>query len=149
MNNSSVSKKALWTGWILTVLIAGSLIMSAVMKFAKPPPVIDGFKLLGWSENLAFALGILELACTVVFLLPPTAVLGAILLTGYLGGAIATHVRVGDPFISPLIMGVMLWAGIFLREPRLQALIPWRRKNIIGALAKDQTPIAQFEEQKA
>ena len=77
--------------------------------------------------NLALALGILELACTIVYVIPRTAVLGAILLTGYLGGAIATHVRIGEPFLPVILMGVLIWGGLFLRDPRLRALMPLRR----------------------
>jgi hypothetical protein len=101
--------------------------MSAAMKFAKPQPVIDGFTKLGWPEKLATPLGLVELACTVLYLIPQTAVLGAILLTGYLGGAIATHVRVGDPFHTVVVFGVLVWGGLFLRDPRLRVLIPFRR----------------------
>jgi hypothetical protein len=105
------------------------LLMSAVMKFVKPTQVVEGFVHLGLPEKLAFGLGILELACTVVYVIPRTAVLGAILLTGYLGGAIVTHLRVGDAFISPLIFGVLIWTGLFLREKRLRALIPLRSRR--------------------
>ena len=72
-------------------------------------------------------LGILEVACTVIYLIPRTAVLGAILLTGYLGGATATHVRIGEPWFMPVLLGVVVWLGIYLRDPRLRALIPLRR----------------------
>jgi hypothetical protein len=103
------------------------LVFSGVMKLMKPPAAVDGFKHLGWPVELALPLGILELTCTVIYLIPQTAVLGAILLTGYLGGAIATHVRIGEPFISQSIFGVLVWGGLFLRDPRLRALIPLRR----------------------
>ena len=120
------STKMLWTGRIVSAVPVLMLIMSALMKFAKPPPVVEGFAHLGLSVTLAFGLGALELACTAIYLVPRTAALGAILLTGYLGGAIVTHLRVGDPFIGPIIFGVLIWAGLFLREPRLRALIPLR-----------------------
>ena len=122
-----VSKKARWIGRILSVLPALGLIFSGVMKLVKPPEIADGFTHLGWPVNLALALGLLELACTALYLIPRTAALGAILLTSYLGGAIATHVRIGDPFIFLVVMGVMIWGGLFLRDPRLRALIPLRR----------------------
>ena len=102
------------------------LLFSAAMKFAKPPAVVEGFTHLGWPERLTLALGILELVCTVLYAIPRTAVLGAILLTGYLGGAIATHVRIGEQFVMIVILGVAIWAGLFLRDPRLRALIPLR-----------------------
>ena len=125
----TVSKKALWGGRTLGALPLLMLLPSATMKFLKPPEVIEGFVRLGYPESLALGLGILELACTAVYLIPRTSVLGAILLTGYLGGATATHVRVGDPlsmFIIPVILGVLVWGGLFLRDPRLRALIPLR-----------------------
>ena len=124
---AAVSKKLLWTGRILSALPVLMFVFSAVMKFLKPAAVVEGFTHLGYSENLALGLGILELACTVIYVIPRTSVLGAILLTGYLGGAIATHLRVGDPYFSPVILGVLVWGGIFLREARLRVLIPLRR----------------------
>jgi len=106
------------------------LLFSAVLKFLKPPAVIEGFTRLGLPGDLILGLGILETACTVVYLIPKLAVLGAILLTGYLGGATLTHLRVGDPFIAPVALGVLVWGGLFLREPRLRALIPLRRGGV-------------------
>ena len=102
------------------------LLSSAVMKFLKPASVVEGFAHLGYPESLALALGILELACTVVYVIPRTSVLGAILLTGYLGGATATHVRIGEPFFATVVVGVLVWGGLFLRDPRVRALIPLR-----------------------
>ena len=122
----TISKKALWIGWILGILPAAFLLFSAAMKFAKPPPVVEGFTHLGWPDSLALPLGILELSCTILYLIPATAVLGAILLTGYMGGAIATHVRIGEPFWMQSLVGILLWLGLYLRDPRLRALIPLR-----------------------
>ena len=116
-----------WTGWVLTVLPVLGLVMSAVFKFLKPADVLKEFTRLGYTENHAVPLGVTELACTILYLIPQTSVLGAILLTGYLGGAIATHVRLGEGFAPPLIMGIMVWLGLFLREPRLWPLVPWRK----------------------
>jgi len=127
MESTPVSKKALWSGWVMTALPALMLFFSAYMKFAKPPEVVEGFKHLGFPESLAFGLGVLELSCTIIYLIPRTAVLGAILLTGYLGGAIVTHLRLGEPWFMPVILGVLVWGGIFLRDPRLRVLIPFRR----------------------
>ena len=105
------------------------LLMSGVMKLLKPEPVLEGFSKLGWAENLALGLGIVELVCTVIYVIPQTAVLGAILLTGYLGGATATHVRISDPaFFMPIVVGVIVWLGLFLRDGRLRALIPLRSR---------------------
>ena len=120
------SKAMLWTGWVISALPVLGLLFSAAMKFTTSPDLTKGMEHLGWPMNLAVTLGIIELACTILYAIPQTSVLGAILLTGYLGGATATHVRVGDPFIGPIIFGVLIWLGLFLRDPRLRALIPWR-----------------------
>jgi hypothetical protein len=123
-----VSKKALWAGRVLSTLPVLMLLMSAAMKFIKPPPVVEGFAHLGLPEALGIWLGILELACAAAYVIPQTCVLGAILLTGYFGGATLAHLRVGDPFWMPAIVGVLVWGGLFLRDPRLRALIPLRRQ---------------------
>ncbi len=119
-----VSKAALWTGRIMSVLPCLMLLFSAGMKLAHPPQLDDGFKHLGIPVTQAFGLGVLELACTIIYLVPRTSVLGAILLTGYLGGAIQSHLRVGDPYYTQVILGVLLWGGLWLRDPRLRALLP-------------------------
>lgn len=116
----------LWTGYIVSALPAAMLIFSAVMKLMRPTAVVEEFSRLGYSENVIIALGIVELVCTIVYIIPQTAVLGAILLTGYLGGAIATHVRLSEAFVAQAVFGVVLWLGLYLREPRLRALLPWR-----------------------
>ena len=122
-----VSKKMLWIGRILSTLPVLMLLFSAVMKFAKPPAVTESMAKLGIPESLLLGLGLLELTCTILYIIPRTAVLGAILLTGYLGGAILTHLRVGENFIGPIVFGVFIWGGLFLRDPRVRALIPLRR----------------------
>lgn len=121
------STVSLWIGRVLSALPVLMLTMSAVMKFAKPPMVLEGMAKAGWSEDLLLGLGIVELVCTVLYVIPQTSVLGAILLTGYLGGATATHVRVGEPWFGAVIMGVVLWLGLALRDPRLWTLIPFRK----------------------
>jgi uncharacterized membrane protein YphA (DoxX/SURF4 family) len=121
------SKAALIIGWILSIIPAGMFIMSAVMKFMKPKMVIDGMVHLGYPEKLVLVLGIVEITCTILYLIPPTSILGAILLTGYLGGAIASHTRIGEPVFTHIGLGIVLWLGLFLREPRLRPLIPLRR----------------------
>lgn len=123
----SVSKTALWTGRIMSALPVLLLIFSGVMKLAHPPGLDEGFDHLGIPVSHALGLGILELACVLVYLIPRTSILGAILLTGYLGGATAIHVRVGDPFFATPLTGVLIWGGLYLRDPRLRALIPFRR----------------------
>jgi DoxX-like family len=121
------SKTMLWAGRIVSALPVLMLLLSAVTKLVKPDFVVKGFAHLGWDESLALVLAIVELTCTLIYLIPQTAVLGAILLTGYLGGATATHVRVGDPFFGPIVFGVLVWLGLFLRDARLRALLPLRR----------------------
>lgn len=114
-------------GHVLTVLITLMLLMSAVMKFLKPEFMMNDFVgKFGYLEEHAFWIGLTELVCVVLFAIPKTSVLGAILLTGYLGGAAATHVRINDPFIAPIIIGVIVWAALFLRDARIRALIPIR-----------------------
>ena len=120
-----VSKAALVTGWIMTTLPVLMLLMSGVMKIAQTAEVVKGFAT--WPAGSAVSIGILELACTVIYLIPRTAILGAILLTGYLGGATAVTVQQGGPFVLPVIFGVLVWGGLYLRDTRLRALIPLRR----------------------
>lgn len=120
----SVSKKRMWAGRILSALPVLLLLFSAAMKLIRPPELAEAFAHLGYSETLAVPIGILEIACTVVYIIPQTTALGAILLTGYLGGATATHVRAGDPFLMPVVLGVLVWVGLYLRNPRLRVLLP-------------------------
>lgn len=125
---SEQSKAMTWAGRGLTALICIMLTFSAVMKFLNPPEMSEQFVgKFGYPAKLAFAIGVVEVCCMLIYLIPQTAVLGAILLTGYLGGAIATHVRVEDVFIGPAIGGVLVWLALFLREPKLRQLIPIRR----------------------
>jgi DoxX-like family len=126
VQTTSVSKKMIWAGRFVSALPVLMLLASGVMKLIKPPAVMEGFATLGYPDNLAVILGIVEIACTLIYVTPSTSVLGAILLTGYLGGATATHVRVGDPFFAPIILGVLVWLGLFLRDSRLRALLPLR-----------------------
>lgn len=114
-------------GQILTAVIGALLLFSGVMKLVGGPEVAQGFAQLGLPESLRVPIGILEIACVVFYLIPQTAVLGAILLAGYMGGAILTHLRVGDPVYAQIAIGLLVWLGIYLREPRLKALLPLRR----------------------
>jgi len=124
-------KKTSWAGRILSGLPALFLLADSVGKFVRPAPVIEGTVQLGYQESVLIGLGAVLLISTVLYLIPRTAVLGAILLTGYLGGAVATHVRVSDPLFThtlfPVYFGIMLWAGLYLRDERLRALLPLRR----------------------
>jgi len=116
-----------WVGWAITVIVSLLFLFSAVMKLTGLPEVKEGMAQLGLPESLLKPLAILEAACAVVYLIPVTSVLGAILLTGYIGGAICTHWRVGDPFLTQVALGIVVWLGIYLRDARLKALIPLRR----------------------
>lgn len=120
------SKATLWTGYVLTALPAALLTMSAVMKITRADIAVEGFAKSGWPDNALVPIGIVELACVLIYLFPRTAVLGAILIVGYLGGATATHVQQSEPFVVPVALGVVAWVALYLREPRLRALAPWR-----------------------
>ena len=129
LTNTSISPAMLWGSRILSGLPVLLLLFSAVMKLAKPAPVVQEFTRFGFRESSILIIGVLELACTLLYLIPRTAVLGAILLTGYLGGAIVTHLRVSDPVTNygALMFGVFLWGGLYLRDERVRALIPLRK----------------------
>jgi hypothetical protein len=121
------SRKKVWAGRVISALPVLALLFSGSLKLASPPGVVQGFGRFGYPEVLIRVLGIVEVGCTIVYLIPRTSVLGAILVTGYFGGAVATHARVLDPmFLVPLTLGVLAWVGLLLREPRLHLLIPLR-----------------------
>jgi hypothetical protein len=125
----TTSKATLWAGRIISALPVSFLVLDGVIKLANIQPVVDASILLGLPVEIAPGLGILLLACLAVYLVPRTSFLGAILLTGYLGGAMAIHVRVGSELFSllfPIILGVLLWGGLYLRNERLRALVPLR-----------------------
>jgi len=115
----------------LSALAVLFLLFDCVIKLLEVGPVIDSFTQLGYPVSLARGIGILELACLTLYVLPRTAVLGAIVLTGFLGGAIATHLRVGDPLMShvlfPVYIGLLIWGGLFLRDDTLRTLLPIRK----------------------
>ena len=117
---------AVWAGRILSGLPALFLVVDGAMKLVKPDVVVKGTVELGYPESVIFPLGVVLLSCTVLYLIPQTAVLGAILLTGYLGGAIASQVRIGAgvlPVFFPVIIGSLTWAGLYLRDDRLKGVI--------------------------
>ena len=127
---SPVSSKTLWAGRIISALPVVFLVVDGAMKVMKAHVAVEGSIQLGYPENVVVAIGVLLLVCTLLYVIPRTSILGAILLTGYLGGAIATHVRVGNPLFThvlfPVYVGVMVWGGLSLRDKRLRALIPLR-----------------------
>jgi hypothetical protein len=120
----AVSRKARWTGWVLTAIPVLMLVLSAVMKLTNAPGVPEGMQHFGIPATLTAGLGILELACALLYAIPRTSVLGAILVTGYLGGAILTALRVGDSIFIQAILAILAWGGLYLRDPRLRALLP-------------------------
>ena len=123
-------QKRSWSGVILSAIPTLLLLMDAVGKLVKPEPVVAGTVELGYPETVIVPLGIVLLVCTILYAIPKTSVLGAILLTGYLGGAVATHVRVGSPLFThmlfPIYLGIFIWLGLYLRDFRLRALVPLR-----------------------
>ena len=125
--DAPASKIMLWTGRVISTLLVSLLLFSGAMKLTKSADVLAEFDRLGYSDSVILGIGILEIACALVYAVPRTSVLGAILLTGYLGGATASHVRIGDQFFGPVLLGVLVWLGLYLRDPRLRALIPLRR----------------------
>ena len=126
---ANVSKGALWTGRIISGLAALLFVFDGVGHLMKPVPVVEAFARLGYPLSASVGIGLVLLLCTAIYVTPKTWVLGAILLTGYLGGAVSTHVRAGSStfeVIFPVIFGVLVWLGIYLRDERLRALIPLR-----------------------
>ena len=116
-----------WAGRLASALPIALLTFSSGLKLMHAPGFVAMWTgHLGWSEGTLTSIGLLELLCVAVYAVPRTAVLGAVLLTGYLGGAIASHVRLGDPFIVPLALGVLVWGGLYLRDERIRALLPRR-----------------------
>ena len=130
MDSENISNTRVWIGRIASGLPALFLLVDGVMKLIKPAVVVETTMKLGYAESTILPLGLLLIACTIVYLIPRTAVLGAILLTGYLGGAVSTHVRAAEgsfPIVFPVIFGVLIWLGLYLRDTRLQALLPLRQ----------------------
>ena len=123
----ATSRKVVWVGWGISALASLMLGVSAVMKLVGGAEVEQGLAHLGIPRSMLTPLSMLELACTAVYLIPATSVLGAILLTGYMGGAICTHWRVGDPFFIQVVLAIVAWLGLYLREERLKAVLPLTR----------------------
>ena len=127
MSNGSISKVALWTGWVMSAVVILLVLLGSVLKLMKTPSVIEGFALHGVPERLILPVGVIELICVIVYLIPQTSVLGAILMTGLLGAAALSNLRVGDPmYPMPIILGMLAWGGLYLRDLRLRELIPLR-----------------------
>jgi hypothetical protein len=127
---AAASGKIVWVGRVISVLASLVFLLSALMKLKGGPELAQGMAHLGLPESLLMPLAILEISCAVIYLIPATSVLGAILLTGFIGGAICTHWRVGDPFFIQIALGIFVWLGLYLREQRLKALIPLRTPKV-------------------
>ena len=130
-DTAPVSKTMLWAGRIITALVVLFLLFDALIKVMRLPDAIEGTTRLGYPVSLVFGIGLLEFICVVLYVIPRTSILGAILLTGYLGGAVASNLRAGNPLftyiLAPVYFGVLIWGGLFFRDSQLRALIPLRR----------------------
>lgn len=132
-SGSFITTPMLWTGRIVSALPTLFLLMDGIMKLFKPSFVVDATVRLGYPESVIVGLGVVLTACTLLYVVPQTAVLGAILLTGYLGGAVASHLRAGGgwyPVTFPIMVGALLWTGLLLRDARLRELLPLRRPAV-------------------
>jgi hypothetical protein len=129
-SKSTNSKGMLWTGRIFSALAVLVFVFTASFGLLKPEVARQGFEHYNYPEGAMTRILIAEIVCVLVYAIPQTSVLGAILLTGYLGGAVATHFRVGEPFFLPLGVAVFIWLGIFFRDKRLRALVPLRSRDI-------------------
>jgi len=129
------SKKVVWAGRIVSGLVSLAFVMSAMMKLKGGAGPAQMFAHLGLGESLILPIAILELASAVIYLIPRTSVLGAILLAGFMGGAILAHLRVGEPPVVQAVFGILAWLGIYLRDARLRALLPIRSLNSVAAPA--------------
>ena len=126
------AKKRSWAGIVISAIPTLFLLLDAVGKLVKPEAVVTGTVELGYPESVIVPLGIVLLICTALYAIPKTSVLGAILLTGYLGGAVATHVRVGSPLFThmlfPIYLGIFIWLGLYLRDVRIRSLVPLKNE---------------------
>lgn len=124
----------MWIGRVVSALISLLFAFSAGMKLKGGAEVVQGMAHLGLPESLMVPLGILEISCVAIYLIPATSVLGAILLTGYIGGAILAHLRIGEPIFMQIALGTCVWLGLYLRENRLKQLIPVRTHAAVGTM---------------
>jgi hypothetical protein len=132
-DSTEISRSRLWTGRIIAGIISAFMLFDAAIKFINPVQVREAFARTGWPVHLSPVLGAILLASTILWVVPRTSILGAILLTGYLGGAVAANLRLENPLFTntlfPVYFGVLLWGSLWLRDPRIKALIPLRRER--------------------
>lgn len=119
--------KLTWAGRVISFLVGAPLLMGAIFMVLKPEQVQEGMSHLGWPPSTRLIIVTLELLCVALYWFPPTSVVGAILFTGYMGGAIATHLRIGEPVYIQTLLPILVWGGLYLREPRLWELMPIRK----------------------
>jgi DoxX-like family len=128
MRSGTVSKGTLWTGRVLSALVVLLMLFDCSLKIARAQVAVEGTVKLGYSESVVVPIGIVLLVCTILYAIPRTSVLGAVLLTGYLGGAVATNVRAGLPLagyiLSPVYVGIVAWLGLYLRSIQLRRMLP-------------------------
>ena len=124
---AAASGRIVWVGRVISVLAVLPFLLSAFLKLKGGPELTKGFSHFGLPESMVVPLAVLEFSCAVICLIPATSIVGAILLTGYIGGTICTCWRVGDPVFLQIAIGILIWLGLYLRESRLKALIPLRR----------------------
>lgn len=136
-SNVQAGKARLWTARILGSLLVLFLLVDAIGKILRLTPYVEGTAKVGYSDGVVAPLGFVLLACTLLYVIPRTAVLGAILLTGYLGGAVATHVRMDQPYVFPIVFGAIAWGCLYLRDARVRALFPFERR---GASLSSRAP---------
>ena len=129
----TTTPKTIWIGRVVSALAILFLSFDTIVKVLRLPVAIEGTTQLGYPESTVFVIGIIQLVCLVLYVIPQTSVFGAILFTGYLGGAIATHLRIGSPLFThilfPIYVAVLIWGGLYGREPRLRAMVPIRRQS--------------------
>ncbi len=127
-NQKNSSKTKIWTGYVFSALPVLFMLMSSAMKLSQQRMVVEGFAKSGMSAGLVAIIGLIELLCVIIYLVPATSVLGAVLVTGYLGGAIMVHVRAGEAtFMAPLLLGMLAWGGLYMRDERIRMLLPMRK----------------------
>ena len=126
------SKAALWTGRVFFALSVLFLLVDAIMKVIKAGPSIEGSVQLGWPEDRVQTIGIILLISTILYIIPRTAIIGALLITAYLGGAVAIMMRAGQPYYFPVVFGVLVWGGLYLCDARLRSVIPLRKDEAVA-----------------
>ncbi len=128
MAETNGDRKALWAGRVVSALPVLMMMLSGCLKLAGGPEMAKNWASFGYPPGTLVPIGVTEIACALVYAIPGTSVLGAVLVTGYLGGAVATHVRVSQvTWFAPALLGTVAWLGLYLRDPRLRALLPLRR----------------------